>query len=245
MAGIGKQAKRALRQAAREVRRGIAVRSPEWLRRRLRPAIDQFDLLIGDYGLLRMIYSNKHRLGRNAWRSAQPAPHHIARYAREGVRTIVSLRGDTNGNLWRIEAEACARYGIKLLNFPLGSRAAPTRAQIFAARDLLETVEYPVLIHCKSGADRAGLMSVLYRHFHEGWSIEEARRELSWKFGHVRQADTGILDYFFERYLQASAQTPQTFLEWVETRYDPDELKASFHAKGWANRLVDGVLRRE
>ena len=36
------------------------------------------------------------------------------------------------------------------------------------ARELFRTIEYPVLIHCKSGADRAGMMAVLYRHFHLG-----------------------------------------------------------------------------
>ena len=35
------------------------------------------------------------------------------------------------------------------------------------------------------------------------------------------------------------------FFDWVETVYDPVELKRSFHASGWANRLVDRVLRRE
>ena len=35
------------------------------------------------------------------------------------------------------------------------------------------------------------------------------------------------------------------FFEWVETVYDPDELKRTFQSKGWANRLVNTVLRRE
>jgi hypothetical protein len=35
------------------------------------------------------------------------------------------------------------------------------------------------------------------------------------------------------------------FFEWARTVYDPDELKRTFHAKGWANRLVDSVLQRE
>ena len=36
-----------------------------------------------------------------------------------------------------------------------------------------------------------------------------------------------------------------SFFEWVETVYDPDELKRTFRSKGWANRFVDSVLRRE
>jgi hypothetical protein len=38
---------------------------------------------------------------------------------------------------------------------------------------------------------------------------------------------------------------PMPFFEWVDTVYDPDELKRTFRSKGWANRLVDSVLRRE
>jgi hypothetical protein len=35
------------------------------------------------------------------------------------------------------------------------------------------------------------------------------------------------------------------FFEWVDNVYDPEELKRSFHANGWANRLVNDILRRE
>ncbi len=113
------------------------------------------------------------------------------------------------------------------------------------ARKLFEEVEYPILMHCKSGADRAGLMSVLYRHFREGVPLDVAKKQLSLKYGHIRQADTGILDYFFERYLEDTLERPVPFFEWAETTYDPDDLKRTFHAEGWANRLVNSVLQRE
>jgi protein tyrosine/serine phosphatase len=100
-------------------------------------------------------------------------------------------------------------------------------------------------MHCKSGADRAGLMSVLFRHFHQGWPIEEAIKELSLKYGHIKQADTGVLDAVFQRYLDDSAQRPMPFLEWVDTVYDPVEIKATFRANGTANRFVNSILRRE
>src|SRR5690606_15612806 len=100
------------------------------------------------------------------------------------------------------EQEACRRYGIELVNYKVRSRAAPSRAEVKGALELFDSIQYPMLMHCKSGADRAGLMSVLYRHLKEGVPLAEAKQELSWRFGHIRQADTGILDYFFERYLQ-------------------------------------------
>ncbi|NJO56007.1 MAG: dual specificity protein phosphatase family protein [Rhodospirillales bacterium] len=116
---------------------------------------------------------------------------------------------------------------------------------MLGARDVLERIEYPVLLHCKSGADRAGLMSVLYRHVRQGEPIETAMRELSWRYGHIRQSDTGVLDAFFERYLRDTAERPMPFFDWVEHVYDPDDVKSTFVAKGWANRIVNDLLRRE
>jgi hypothetical protein len=58
-------------------------------------------------------------------------------------------------------------------------------------------------------------------------------------------ADTGILDYFFERYIEDSRRRPMPLLEWVDTVYDPVELKRTFRTKGWANRLIDQALCRE
>ncbi|MEM1370854.1 MAG: protein tyrosine phosphatase, partial [Pseudomonadota bacterium] len=126
------------------------------------------------------------------------------------------------------------------------SRAAPTREELHGARELFENVEYPILMHCKSGADRVGLMSVLYRHVREGWPIERAKQELALKYGHIRQADTGVLDAVFERYLNdTDGGQSKTFFDWVDTDYDPDEIKRTFRADGMANRLVNSILRRE
>ena len=140
---------------------------------------------------------------------------------------------------------AALRHGVKLVNIVLRSRAAPSREELHAIKALLDTITYPVLIHCKSGADRAGLMSALYRIEREGVPVEEARHQLSLKYGHIRQADTGVLDYFFERYLADNARTPIAFWDWVETKYDADEVNSSFRASSFANRLVNGVLHRE
>ncbi|HZT47336.1 MAG TPA: sulfur transferase domain-containing protein [Hyphomicrobiaceae bacterium] len=202
-------------------------------------------MLFVDHGIFRVIYPNRHRLGRRAWRSAQPTPHQIRALARRGLRTIVNLRGErVCGSYW-LEQATCERKGIKLVNFSVKSRAAPTREEVRAAVELFDSIEYPALLHCKSGADRAGLMSVLFCYFKEGMPLEQAKRQLSLRYGHFRQAHTGILDYFFERYLEDNARRPMPFLEWVDKVYDPVELKRTFRSKGWANRLVDSVLRRE
>lgn len=202
-------------------------------------------MLFVDHGAIRLAYLNLHRLGPSAWRSAQPAPHQIASLARAGVRNIVNLRGPRRCGSYRLEQQACERYGIRLVNYKMRSRAAPTREEILETRDLFRDLDGPVLFHCKSGADRVGLMSAVYLIAVEGVPVEKARRQLALRFGHIKQADTGILDFFFERYLAANAVTPIAFFDWVETAYDPDEIKRAFVASRWANTLTNRILRRE
>ena len=245
MQKIAKQQRRQMRQKMRGWRMGIADRCPDWLRRTAGPAVHYADMLLIDHGIFRLIYVNRHRLGANAWRSAQPAPHQIKATAGLGVRTIINLRGARHcGGYW-LEQAACQRLGLKLEDYQVRSRAAPTREEVLGARDLFQRIDYPMLLHCKSGADRAGLMSALYLIAHEGVAVAEARAQLALKFGHIRQSDTGILDYFFERYLEDTARQPMPFFDWVAKVYDPDELKRSFQAKGWANVITNKLLRRE
>jgi protein tyrosine/serine phosphatase len=245
---VGKFAKhprRILRQGARNVREAITERTPDWARSLFGPAANYADMLFVDHGVFRLAYQNRHKLADGVWRSAQPAPHQIRRLARMGIRTIVNLRGARSCGSYWLERQACARNGILLEDFQVRSRAAPAKAEISAARDLFQRIEYPMLMHCKSGADRVGLMSALYLIARENLPVEVARAQLALKYGHIRQADTGVLDYFFERYLEDNARSPMPFFDWVANVYDPVELKRSFAATGWANMLVNGVLRRE
>jgi protein tyrosine phosphatase (PTP) superfamily phosphohydrolase (DUF442 family) len=246
MASPLKQAKRELRRTSGALLHNAVHASPRWMRSRFAPALCYAEMLFIDYGIVRMVYNNRHRVSKDAWRSAQPAPHHIAWAAKRGIKTIVNLRGSeqTFGTRW-LEQQACARHGITLADLRLRSRAAPSRAEFQSVKDLLENVEFPILVHCKSGADRAGLMSVMIRHLHEGVPIRDAIDQLSLRYGHVRSADTGVIDAVFDRYLQAEAETGLGFWEWVQTVYDAREVKGAFKARGWANRLVNGILRRE
>ena len=55
-----------------------------------------------------------------------------------------------------LEQEACDRYGVKQVYFVVWSREAPSREQVLGAKALFDELEYPAMMHCKSGADRAG-----------------------------------------------------------------------------------------
>lgn len=223
----------------------LAGRLPKPIRSTLEIPVSYADMLFIDHGIFRLAYLNLHRISPIALRSAQPAPHDIKRLAKAGIRTIVNLRGARDCGGYRLERKACAAEGVALIDFTLGSRAAPTKAQIHGAAKLFERIAYPVLMHCKSGADRAGLMAVLYLHLKEHVPLREAVHQLSWRFGHFRHADTGILDALFDTYMSFDEKTPMPFLQWVDEHYDPIALKQAFRPSGLVSLLVGGVLRRE
>jgi protein tyrosine/serine phosphatase len=208
-------------------------------------AAASFDAMWRDHSFLRVWWQNAHWISDEMVRTNQPWPFQIRRWQQRGIRTIVNLRGGFGTSFHQLEKQACADAGLALVNFTVTSRGAPTRDQIHGAKALFESIAYPALMHCKSGADRAGLMSVLYLHFRKGEPIDKALRMLSWRYGHIRQGKTGVLDYFFERYLADGAPKGQSLLQWVDTAYDPKTLRSEFHSQWWANVLVDKILRRE
>ena len=58
------------------------------------------------------------------------------------------------------------------------------------------------------------------------------------------QAKTGLLDVFFKAYFPHEDQG-MDFYDWVDNVYDPEAMLAEFRSQGWADRLIDSVLRRE
>jgi protein tyrosine/serine phosphatase len=125
----------------------------------------------------------------------------------------------------------------------------PSKETVLAAKALFETLDYPAMMHCKSGADRAGIMSVLYAHFRLGQPISQAKQQLSRKYLHVRQGLTGVLDYVFDLYEAEGEPRGMSFLEWTQSPgYDPVKIKADFRANRrslWGSLLTEVILRRE
>ena len=215
--------------------------APPGTRRGLR---DWTELIFRDHGFLRIWWHNLHEVAPGMWRSNQPGPARVRAAAGMGIRTIINLRGPRDDGGWRLEAEACEKAGITLLDFTARSRAAPDKAMLHAARELFAEAELPAMMHCKSGADRAGLMSALFLLIVEERPAREAAMQLAWKYGHVKQAKTGLLDAFLAAYMPYENQG-MDFFDWVDNIYDPDQVTRDFQAKGWAVRLTDSILRRE
>ena len=204
------------------------------------------DMHLVDHGLVRLAYNNRFALGGGMYRSSQPSPSQLRRYReRIGLNTVINLRGPNTYGSYAFEREACEQLGIELVDFRLFSRSPPTADEIHRLRDLFARLRYPALMHCKSGADRAGIAAVLYRHLHLGHPLHQAQQELHWRYGHLRKSKTGVQDFMIATYLARNAREPIDFLRWIDTEYDPRALKAQFRESGWASLLVDHVLHRE
>jgi protein tyrosine/serine phosphatase len=204
------------------------------------------ELVLGDHGFLRESFQNLHQISPEMWRANQPNPRQVREHARlRGIRTIINLRGESTKGYYLLEKEACEAEGVTLVDFQVFSRDTPKVETINAARELFDTIDYPALMHCKSGADRAGLMSALYMIFRQGMPVAKAMQQLSGRYLHVKSGKTGMLDAFFDAYLTDTKDTPKPFLDWVNEDYDPAEVKAAF-LKTFGNRFqLDRLLRRE
>lgn len=203
------------------------------------------NLLLADHGVLRLFYLNQHQVTPLFWRSAQPAPHDLSRMAKDGLKTIINLRGGRSHGAWQLEQEAAAQHNITIVDCVIRSREAPERAAILALPAFFESLAYPALAHCKSGADRAGLFAALYLLIRENASVEQAMQELTLRKGHFRYAQTGILDAFLESYRDEGEGLGKPFLRWVAEDYDAERLKAQFKSQRLSSLIADTMLKRE
>jgi len=101
-----------------------------------------------------------------------------------GLQRIVSLIGET-------PAHAKARaLGIEVTTYEWSSDHLPPENELQAVLGLLDEPT-PVLVHCKGGLDRTGYTMALYRVTREGWTLEDARREMT-SYWHVPERHPGV-----------------------------------------------------
>jgi protein tyrosine/serine phosphatase len=201
------------------------------------------DSLFVDHGVFRLAWSNFAPVvpGR-LYRCNHPTPRRLARLTRRyGLKTLINLRGEAGNGSDALSREAAKRLGLAFVDAPLESRGVPQQERILRLMDVYRTMAEPALIHCKSGADRAGLAAGLFV-LAQGGSADDALAQLSIRFGHFRRSRAGVLDAFLLRY-RAAGKRP--FAEWLRDDYDDRALAREFQANGLASFVNDWVLARE
>ena len=145
-----------------------------------------------------------------AYRSAQMNAGELAGIVqRYGIRSVINLRGKDPAESWyRSEMETSARLKVVHYDRALSARNEMSMDQMDGLVDLLRKAPKPVLIHCRSGADRAGLASALYCVAIAGQQPVNADKQLTVWYGHFPVLRTIAMDHSFWRYVHKHAARP-------------------------------------
>ncbi|MFO0850236.1 MAG: tyrosine-protein phosphatase [Gemmataceae bacterium] len=173
--------------------------------------------------------SNRHTVvPGKVYRCAQPSGPALAELieARQ-IKTILNLRGVSRDADWYLaESRAAHAANISQEDVTLSAYLLPPPAELRRLVEVLDHTEYPVLIHCKQGADRTGLASAIVVLLSPDGTLADARRQLWPTYGHISLGRTYAMDEFLDRYegwLVSVSQphTPERFRHWVDAVYVP------------------------
>ena len=197
--------------------------------------------------------TNLHAVDKNVlWRSAQPSPSLIERvHEKHGIRSVLNLRGPDHGDEeFDSVLEKCDELGLVHASVRWSARGTSDEKSLETLW-LFLMLPKPVLVHCRSGADRTGNFSSKIRHL-LGESKQEAGSELCIWYGHVPIKGVGFYEMTadwkrFERpsssYWASENCDRRGQFEKVGVELEPHEFWTEFPWETWPSNLVDERLR--
>jgi protein tyrosine phosphatase (PTP) superfamily phosphohydrolase (DUF442 family) len=116
---------------------------------------------------------NLHKVSNTLYRSAQPSAEGIKNLKAMGIETIVNLRS------FHSDRDEIRDTGLAYEHITMKAWHAEEEDAVKFLQIVTNPKRSPVLVHCQHGADRTGTMCVLYRVAVQGWSKEEALKEMT------------------------------------------------------------------
>jgi len=110
------------------------------------------------------------------YRSGQPRKGGLTRLRELGINTIINLRGGSAQT--RAEEVEARALGLNYFNVALPNWGRPQDTRVARILELIAAPENGrVLLHCKDGVDRTGMIVAIYRVMHEAWTSQKALAE--------------------------------------------------------------------
>ena len=115
---------------------------------------------------------NLHKINDELYRSAQPTSEGMKNLDKLGIKTVINLRA--------FHSDSDEINGTTLLNDALSVKTWHIEDEdvIRVLRTIQKKENGPFLIHCLHGADRSGVISAIYRIVVQGWTKEDALKEM-------------------------------------------------------------------
>jgi undecaprenyl-diphosphatase len=137
-----------------------------------------------------------------AYRSAQLDRDELQYYIKKyNIKSILSLRDDNLIEDWyKEEIETCKDNNVAFYSVGLSAEYEPSEGDIRKITEFFSSMPRPVLIHCKLGADRSGLIAAMWKVIVDKEPKSEARKQLSPIFFHLPIGRTACLDRFFKKW---------------------------------------------
>ncbi len=148
------------------------------------------------------------------YRSGQPDLNELNKLiTRDGIRTIINLRGEHPGEKWFDDEFALTESKqITFISLDFQLKQIPHRRTLLAYLDAIETAPRPILIHCDNGVERTGEAAAIYEMVVNKKSKAEAMKMLS-KTYYYAESDDPSKKYFIEKVWQSE--------DWARNEYDP------------------------
>jgi len=159
------------------------------------------------YGFVVWEQGNFHVISEGkAYRSRQLDRDELTRYVHEyAIKSVLNLRGRNPGAVWyREEIQGAESLELRHYDYGISANRDVPDHDVERILAILREAPKPILIHCKSGADRTSLVAALYLYRIECRSRDEAERQLSLRYGHFPffWNSTIAMDRTFQRYAQ-------------------------------------------
>lgn len=125
--------------------------------------------------------ANLYQVDKLLFRSEQLRAADIPLLKANHIDAILSLRFFDQDEDQELLAHVAEDANVALYNQPLKSwHVTPIEiAQALTKIRSLQAQDKSVLVHCYHGADRTGIIIAMYRVIEQGWSIDDAKREMT------------------------------------------------------------------
>ena len=160
-------------------------------------------ILTASYFLYMQEQGNFHPItSGEAYRSAQLDQDELEYYIKEyHIKSILNLRGQHPDASWYLdELTVSSEQNVKHYDVGLSDSQEPTREDAQRLIEIFKSAPRPILIHCKAGADRAGLVAAMWKVIVDQEPKSEAVKQLSILYGHLPVGKTTAMDRFFQNW---------------------------------------------